>query len=118
MIRAMTEAVQARTSLVAGARDDILPEIYELTSQVQVDKPDPKRMSGRNIQPIGILPTDTRRLVDVCVKRLADAGFDRVLVTSMESTRRDVAATIPVRRVVIPGMHFDPGVQRLRAALQ
>ena len=118
ILRAMTEAVQARTSMVAGARDDILPEVYERSSPSRPDDPEPKRISNHNIQPIGILPTDPRTLVEICVRRLADAGFDRVLATGLESSRDDLAAAIPVQRVVIPGMHFDPGVQRLRASLQ
>ena len=118
ILRAITEAVQARTSLVAGARDDILPDVYERSSPSRPEEAEPKRITNHNIQPIGILPASPQTMVDTCIKRLDDAGFDRVLVTSLESSRDDVAATIPVQRVVIPGMHFDPGVQRLRASLQ
>ena len=118
ILRAITEAVQARTSLVAGARDDILPEVYERSGQARFDQPDPERTGSRQVQPIGITPTDTKTLVKTCIGRLADAGFDRVLGTSLESPEDDAAAAIPVRRIVIPGMHFDPGVQRLRASLQ
>ena len=118
ILRAITEAVQARTSLVAGARDDILPEVYERSSQAHHDQPEPERIGSQPIQPLGITPTNTGRLVEACIGRLADAGFDRVLARSLESANEDAAAAVPVRRIVIPGMHFDPGVQRLRAALQ
>lgn len=118
ILRAITEAVQARTSLVAGARDDILPEAYERASPSNPDRVEPIRKTGQYVQPIGITPTDTKTLVETCVQRLAETGFDRVLVTSLPSTKEDLAATVPVQRVVIPGMHFDIGMQRLRASLQ
>ncbi|MCP4833721.1 MAG: YcaO-like family protein [Phycisphaera sp.] len=118
ILRAITEAVQARTSLVAGARDDILPDTYERASLARPDQPDPERIESRHIQPIDITPTNTRRLLKSCITRLSEAGFERVLGTSLESPEKNLAATIPVRRIVIPGMHFDPGVQRLRASLQ
>ena len=118
MLRAITEAAQARTSLVAGARDDILPEVYERSNQWNPDQADPERIGNRNIQPIGIVPTDTEILVQICMDRLAEAGFERVLCRTLGSPSDDPAASIPVRRVVIPGMHFDPGIQRMRASMQ
>ncbi len=117
ILRAITEAVQARTSLVAGARDDILPETYELANPWQADAGDPERVRGTAVEPHGLAPTDLDRLIETCVNRLADAGFDRVLERSLEDDRGP-ADPVPVHRVVIPGMHFDPGVQRARASLQ
>lgn len=117
ILRAITEAVQARTSLVAGARDDVLPEAYMLSNPWQAESGDPERIRGSSIEPQGLAPTELDRLIEICVKRLADAGFDRVLERSLDDDR-EPADPVPVHRVVIPGMHFDPGAQRARAALQ
>lgn len=118
VLRAMTEAVQARTSLIAGARDDLLPEAYALASPFSPDRQHAEHVAADGPDPFAITPTDHERLIDSCQRRLAEAGFDRVLVRSIEMTQTDAASFVPVRRVVIPGMRFDPGPQRWRASLR
>ena len=105
LLRALTEAVQVRTTYISGTRDDLLPEDYG-----EAEKARKRQLAEgllRDHSPIRSLAdvadlssqsisTDLSRLLD----RLKGAGIDEVLVVDLTKARFDV----PVVRVVIPGL--------------
>ncbi len=123
--RALTEAVQARTTYIAGTRDDFLPELY--AEPVRAKRLSDCRAllasgdSGRSFQETPSLEsTVIADDIDWMVGRLARAGMEQVLVVDL--TRPEFG--IPVVRVVVPGLEgpdkgaksdYVPG-QRARAS--
>ncbi len=103
--RALTEAVQARTTYIAGTRDDFLPDLYAEPVRA-------KRLSdcralldsgntGRSFQEIPSLEaTVIADDIDWMVECLGRAGMEQVLVVDL--TRPEFG--IPVVRVVVPGL--------------
>ena len=103
--RALTEAVQARTTYIAGTRDDFLPELY--TEPVRAKRLSDCRAlldskdSGRSFQEIPSLEsTIIADDIDWMVGCLGRAGMEQVLVIDL--TRPEFG--IPVVRVVVPGL--------------
>lgn len=103
MIRAVTEAVQARTIFVAGARDDLLQGGYEALKRSDIGPT--VRISASTITVgVGDLPnrsTDSfHGDVAVLLERLGVAGFERVLARELDASEFEIA----VARVVVPGL--------------
>jgi ribosomal protein S12 methylthiotransferase accessory factor len=103
--RALTEAVQARTTYIAGTRDDFLPDLY--TEPVRAKRLSDCRAlldsenSGRSFQEIPSLEsTVIADDIDWMVGCLGRAGMEQVLVVDL--TRPEFG--IPVVRVVVPGL--------------
>jgi YcaO-like protein with predicted kinase domain len=109
LARALTEAAQTRLTYIAGIRDDLSPEDYE------ADPGDEIRdalldVLAREIAPAPFtavpnftaddLAEDLRWALD----RLAATGIERVIAVDL--TRQDLL--IPVVRLVIPGLEWDP----------
>ena len=115
-LRAITEAVQARTSLVAGARDDLLPSTYHEV-HAGIHAGEVTHASASSVDPRPILVTSPKAMIEVCIRRLSDAGFPVVLARALETATPDAASGIPVWRTVIPGLHFNPGSQRWQGGL-
>jgi len=104
LLRALTEAAQARTTWIAGARDDFDPLAYGvsardarvlagrgwLAASESVDIRDVPTFSGRSL----------REDLEVIIARLSQAGFERVLYVDLSKPSLDIA----VMRVVIPGL--------------
>jgi ribosomal protein S12 methylthiotransferase accessory factor len=123
MMRAITEAVQARAVFSAGSRDVffhdqfILNHIYgnrnvfemiEREEPVEIDAP-------KKSEATSSFEGDIR----VCIEKLARVGLNQVIVVDL--TRPDWGG-IPVVKVVVPGLegymfwHYTPG-ERARAYL-
>jgi ribosomal protein S12 methylthiotransferase accessory factor len=103
MIRAVTEAVQSRTILISGARDDQLRPSYDAMKRSDVWSAldfvkDQRRLS---VDDIPNLATPTfHGDVRVLLHMLADAGFDRVLARELDASEFEAS----VARVLVPGL--------------
>ena len=102
MIRAVTEAVQARTIFVAGARDDLLQSGYEVLKRT--DSGSLARL--RQGVPVSVADIPNRATnsfhgdISVLLERLGAAGFERVLARELDATAFEIA----VARVIVPGL--------------
>ena len=126
LLRALTEAAQARTTFIAGARDDLGSALYA---------PDARRRrraychalaaSHQNVctfQEVPTLESDSLRVdVDWMLSRLRAVDINQVIVVDLTRERFG----LPVARVVIPGLEgaygheqgdFVPGA-RARAVM-
>jgi ribosomal protein S12 methylthiotransferase accessory factor len=110
MLRALTEAVQARLIYIAGSRDDHFRHDYLRARQSD---------SARAIRRLQSLPQNAdgraRRDestptfegdVQVILQKLARVGLPQVLVADL--TREEIG--IPVMRVFVPGLEGYPGL--------
>lgn len=100
--RAVTEAAQSRLTIIGGSRDDNFPDEYQrqrLTADYQLPEPSPraKPWSACQSAPLADTFVDNRRDL---VRRIQDAGFDRVL--RVDHTKPDLE--IPVVHCFVPGM--------------
>ncbi|WNG58676.1 hypothetical protein F0U59_31030 [Archangium gephyra] len=114
LMRALTEAVQARGTLIAGSRDDMGDaRSYEAFQDPAVQERFQQRMRGerpeRRFQDV---PTYEGRSFDEDVawelERLAAVGLEQVVVVDLTKPQ----CQIPVVRVVVPGLeaaHEVPG---------
>ncbi len=117
--RALTEAAQARTTFIAGARDDMSWDDYEsddgapLAERVgAVGEPPPRAFATAPTFVSDTVNDDVRWLLE----RLGDAGLEQAIVVDL--TRDDL--NLPVVRVVVPGLegpdeHFEDYVPGPRA---
>jgi ribosomal protein S12 methylthiotransferase accessory factor len=105
LLRALTEAVQVRTTYIAGSRDDLRPSDFT-PAAIERKLQDARRLMagpgpGRDFRTI---PShDGESFGDDLtwlLARLRSAGIDQVVAVDL--TRADLA--IPVVRVVIPGL--------------
>lgn len=104
MIRAVTEAVQARTIFVAGARDDLGRAPFEALRRSDVFGPD--QISANSVVvSVDDLPNRATGSfhgdVAVILDGLARAGFDTVLARELEMGRSFEVAVV---RVIVPGL--------------
>jgi ribosomal protein S12 methylthiotransferase accessory factor len=119
LARALTEAAQARTTFIAGARDDMSWDDYD-----DDDGPPIAARTGHDGEPgyrgfpdIASWASDTIRGDLVwAMERLESAGLDRVIVVDL--TKAEFA--LPVVRVIVPGLegpdeHYDDYVPGIRA---
>lgn len=111
--RALTEAVQTRTTYIAGSRDDLTPAEFSETGRAEKYQYAARVMEGGeglgNFQEIPSRQSPTLEGdIDFLLGRLEAIGIDEVGVVDMTSADYD----IPVVRVVIPGLeapHDDDG---------
>ena len=105
LMRALTEAVQARTTYIAGARDDLGPHLYESSIRERRLRDCRNLMAAhapvRNFHDIPSWNADTFE-DDVLeeVRRLNSAGIEQIVAVDLSKP----AFRIPVVRVVIPGL--------------
>ncbi len=102
MIRAVTEAVQARTLIIAGARDDIFRaqfRVLRASSAVVTDQFSSLSSVGAPDVPDASSPT-FHGDVALLIARLAERGFDRVVVRELPADHLEVS----VVRVFVPGL--------------
>jgi ribosomal protein S12 methylthiotransferase accessory factor len=105
LLRALTEAAQARTTYISGARDDFLPHLYEPTTRARrlrdcralLDAHPPVR--DFHDAPSWYAETFAEDVAEE-VKRLRAAGISQVAVVNLTKP----AFRLPVVRVVIPGL--------------
>ena len=102
MIRAVTEAVQARTLIVAGARDDLFRSSFRVL-RASAAKSGHHFRTARTATAPSIPDASTPTFhgdVALLVDRLVARGFDRVLVRALPAEHLDVS----VVRVFVPGL--------------
>lgn len=85
LFKALAEALQARLTVIAGARDDLEPDLYESPRNgisVAFGLPLPGGMDGRAWDGIGRGPATVAALAE----RLACAGYDRIGIVALAET--------------------------------
>lgn len=105
LLRALTEAAQARTTYISGARDDLLPHLYEPTTRARrlrecrslLEAHPPVR--DFRAAPSWHAETFAEDVAEE-LERLRSAGIDQVVVVNLTKP----AFRLPVVRVVIPGL--------------
>jgi ribosomal protein S12 methylthiotransferase accessory factor len=103
MIRAVTEAVQARTVFVAGARDDLMRGAFEALKRSDVAGPEPMLANCRMVTVNDIPNRATGSFhgdVSLMLDDLARCGFTKVLARELDAS----AFGVSVCRVVVPGL--------------
>ena len=108
--RAITEAVQARLTFVAGTRDDCYPSVYQAlqNSWNQITYPkrqNPPLASKKKLHPFieTNIPSDFTLCINHVLKQLNQTGYEQVIV--YEHTQKDIQ--IPVVHVIVPGLIYD-----------
>jgi ribosomal protein S12 methylthiotransferase accessory factor len=105
LLRALTEAAQARTTYIAGSRDDFSPEIYSAAARARRIRAcrDLMRRKTR-MEPFQRVPTveleTLREDVAWTLGRLRAVGVDEVIAVDLSQERFRIA----VARIVIPGL--------------
>jgi YcaO-like protein with predicted kinase domain len=104
LARAVTEAAQSRTAFIAGARDDLAPDLYGAERRRRRARASAAWLAApqtRPLAPAAIAPGETiHDDLATAVGALRRVGLDRVLVVDL--TRPDVR--LPVARVIVPGL--------------
>jgi YcaO-like protein with predicted kinase domain len=122
LLRALTEAVQVRTTYIAGSRDDLRPDSFTDAAIEAKLRRARALMAGGPQRDFGAVPNhDGASFEDDLawlLARLRAAGIEQVVAVDL--TRPDLA--IPVVRVVIPGLEgpddhprYLPGPRALAA---
>jgi len=127
LIRALTEAAQARLTYISGARDDFASPLYgEATRQARLHEARgwlAEPITGRRFDAVPTFESDDIQAdIDHALERLARIGAGRIVAVDL--TKPELG--IPVVRIVVPGLegahqgiHSDyvPGA-RARAVLE
>lgn len=105
LLRALTEAAQARTTYIAGSRDDFSPEIYSASARARRTRACRELMAKRTpMQAFEEAPTFESDTIsdDIAwtLGRLKDIGIEEAVSVELTQERYQ----IPVVRVVIPGL--------------
>jgi YcaO-like protein with predicted kinase domain len=123
LLRALTEAIQVRTTYIAGSRDDLSPDAFTAAAIEQKLRRAHALMAGRGPRrDFRRIPTHDGESFDDdlawLLQRLRSVGICQV--AAVDLTRADLA--IPVVRVVIPGLEgydehprYLPGPRALAA---
>ena len=108
--RAITEAIQARLTFVAGSRDDCYPSVYQALQNSWNQITYPKLQSGvipsaDNLYPFieTNVPGDFTLCINQLLKQLNQSGYNQVIV--YEHTKKDIQ--IPVVHVIVPELVYD-----------
>lgn len=119
MLRAITEAVQARVVFIAGSRDDMLRSTFQRMHAG--DGALAEVMSGPGTIDARVRRTEATAThegdVDRCLRKLARVGIDRVVVIDLSWPEADFS----VVRVLVPGLEgylregYVPGPRALSA---
>lgn len=124
LLRALTEAAQARTTYIAGSRDDFSPEIYAARARrIRVQACRELMAAACRMQPFESTPSFTADTLDEDIawtlERLRTVGIDQVVVVDLTQPRFE----IPVVRVTVPGLEgvfkdeasdYEPGPRALQ----
>jgi ribosomal protein S12 methylthiotransferase accessory factor len=105
LLRALTEAAQARVTYIAGARDDFLLDHYSESSRAGRRAAMAERMSaGAEPRAFAQAPSFESQAIDDDLRwmlaRLRAAGIDQAIAVDL--TRQSIG--IPVARIVVPGL--------------
>jgi ribosomal protein S12 methylthiotransferase accessory factor len=101
--RALTEAIQARLTLISGSRDDIPPTVY-----IHARRPSARHVVSEETGTIPFrrrsepLPGSFSGWIGELLSRLKESGFSEVICVDL--TREHLG--IPVVKVLVPGCRF------------
>jgi ribosomal protein S12 methylthiotransferase accessory factor len=103
--RALTEAAQARTTYIAGSRDDFLPKLYDRAAREQRLRNCRELLAAsapaRAFHDVPTFEADEVSAdVDWMLRGLAGAGIAQALAVDLTTPRYG----LPVMRVVVPGL--------------
>lgn len=109
LTRALTEAAQTRLTYIAGIRDDLSPAEYQAAPGDEIrdallDALARETAPGAFAAAPNFAADDLAEDLRWALGRLAATGIDRVVAVDL--TRPDLL--IPVVRLVIPGLEWDP----------
>lgn len=121
MMRALSEAIQSRLTLIAGSRDDLFRERYKASKEALAAhaqrvraRESTLRFSDRRSMATDTFQDDLRILLE----RLAHAGISRVIVVDL--SKEEIG--IPVVKMIVPGLEaarfsldYEPGQRAQRA---
>ena len=113
LLRALTEAAQARTTTIAGSRDDMGWDLYAAETRAERAATCAALLRTTPQRPFGEAPDRAAETVaedvDHVLSRLAAVDIDEVVAVDLSKP----ALRIPVVRVVVPGLegalHEDAG---------
>jgi YcaO-like protein with predicted kinase domain len=117
--RALTEAAQARLTYIAGIRDDLSPAEYKEPPGSEISDALLDALA-REVAPISFSDVPSFTADDLtedlrwALARLQGIGLERVIAVDL--TRPDFE--IPVVRVIIPGLEWDPQHPNYRSGLR
>jgi ribosomal protein S12 methylthiotransferase accessory factor len=126
LLRALTEAVQSRLTLISGARDDMFPSEYQrLRDGAALRLMWEQVRASPGARPFSAVPSWSHDSFDedvaLEITRLAAAGMDQVIIVDL--TRAEFG--IPVVRALVPGLEcfvsaarYQPGARALAARQQ
>jgi len=105
LLRALTEAVQARTTYIAGSRDDFSPAIYAASARaLRIQACRNLLAQKTSLHALQSLPNTMSDVlnedIDWSLERLQSAGVDQVVIVDLTQEKFQ----IPVVRTVIPGL--------------
>ena len=105
LFRALSEAAQARTTYIAGSRDDFVPELYTIANRErrrhQCRTLMTSHVPARKFHDVPTWQSNTiREDVDWVARGLRSAGFEQIAVVDLTKDEFQ----LPVVRVVIPGL--------------
>ena len=105
LLRALTEAAQARTTYIAGSRDDFSPDIYSASARAMRTRACRELVARESPRQSFLeVPTFESETLsqDIAwtLDRLRAVGVDEVIAVDLSQERFQ----IPVARVVIPGL--------------
>lgn len=118
LLRALTEAAQARLTFIAGSRDDLSPAEYPAQAAAAVDRTGDRHRPLRRFADVPDWEADTlEEDLDWTLQRLLAVGVQQVIAVDLTHA----ALQIPVVKVVIPGLEgadedddYVPGARALR----
>ena len=108
--RAITEAIQARLTFIAGTRDDCYPSVYQALqnswNQITYPATQNRTEASTPIRHPFIetkVPENFTLCIDQLLKQLKQADYNQVIV--YDHTKKDIQ--IPVVHVIVPGLVYD-----------
>ena len=119
LARALTEAAQTRLTYIAGIRDDLAPEEYHADPGDEIHDALFDALA-REITPVPLADVPNFAADDLAedlrwaLGRLAANGIEQVIAVDL--SRQDLL--IPVVRLVIPGLEWDPHHPNYRPGLR
>jgi ribosomal protein S12 methylthiotransferase accessory factor len=105
LCRALTEAAQARLTLISGTRDDLQPKVYEFLDAVQsMDRPNTALSAPCSFSNVDLSHPTFGEDIRWLTNHIA-AEF-RTTALFIDLSNADV--NIPVVKVIVPNFKFDP----------
>lgn len=109
-LRAMTEAVQSRLTLITGTRDDVEDDVYEGNASEFLRQKLRLRPRSRVPEDLGFPGSGVETMLSRVLDKLKEHGIGRVLAVRM-NPREDRFAVV---KVIVPGLEHPEGRRQRR----